>query len=217
MVSLYSYSVPSSPLLPSSRPSQLEVQPHRPPAGRLHCLHRSRDVLPGRPHQIHSLCPSRGSHQGHHLHPTSKDLLQTVYSSACACTRTRTCTCTCTAERHRCKALEKRRGECRCAVCGARSNLVCCLDCDAILCDNKYSLSTVCLCRSAVPNLLLSRNHLADHLRTHPDHNKLYSFKLRRQVCSLSLCLSLYLPLRRSHHTLTLAFLRSSAARPPAR
>lgn len=48
-----------------------------------------------------------------------------------------------------------------CATCGARHNLVLCIDCDTCVCD---------------------QHHLREHLSLNPGHNRLYSFKLRRVI-----------------------------------
>ncbi|EDV22489.1 uncharacterized protein TRIADDRAFT_59127 [Trichoplax adhaerens] len=49
-----------------------------------------------------------------------------------------------------------------CIRCGTDTNVALCLDCDTMFCDGN--------------------GHLVDHLLEHPDHNKLFSFKLRRLI-----------------------------------
>ncbi len=63
----------------------------------------------------------------------------------------------------RCKKLA-RSNELSCVTCGDRTHLVYCLDCDTAFCDGN--------------------GHIARHLKQFPGHNKLYSFKIRRQVRS---------------------------------
>jgi len=64
----------------------------------------------------------------------------------------------------RCLNMATRSGGARCCECGLRTNLVGCLDCDNVFCDGGTGA------------------HLHSHLLANPSHQKLYSFKTRRQV-----------------------------------
>jgi len=69
----------------------------------------------------------------------------------------------------KCKKIEKTLASAKCHVCSSRANLCSCLDCEVVVCD--------------------SEGHLTGHLRDNPTHNKLYSFKLKRQLkCYKSTC-----------------------------
>lgn len=61
----------------------------------------------------------------------------------------------------RCQMLRESK-DANCSDCGGKSNLAYCLECGLTLCDG--------------------RGHLIDHLLEYPNHCKLYSFKLQRQV-----------------------------------
>ncbi|KAK2572808.1 hypothetical protein P5673_001796 [Acropora cervicornis] len=63
----------------------------------------------------------------------------------------------------RCQMLRESK-DANCSDCGGKSNLAYCLECGLTLCDG--------------------RGHLIDHLLEYPNHCKLYSFKLQRQVPS---------------------------------
>lgn len=63
---------------------------------------------------------------------------------------------------HKCKKIQSNVNNYECVKCANKSNLVYCLDCDRVYCDSNF--------------------HLINHLYENPNHKRLYSFKLQREV-----------------------------------